>query len=92
MGYFWQIQRDLSKQIITICIERKVFNQCIIPTMTYSCQTWSLKKDIVKKVKVFQRNIERKILVLKQIDRIPSSTIRERTKGDDIMKFTTKAK
>ena len=60
--------------------------------MTYSCQTWSLKKDIVKKVKVFQRNIERKILVLKQIDRIPSSIIRERTKGDDIMKFTTKAK
>ena len=40
---------------IPICLKRKVFNQCIIPTMTYGCQTWSLTKDLVNKMEVNQR-------------------------------------
>ena len=60
--------------------------------MTYGCQTWSLMKDIVKKMVACQRKMERQMLGLTQIDRIPDSTIRERTKVDDIMKAITKAK
>ena len=50
--------------------------------MTYGCQTWSLTKDLVNKMEVSQRKMERKMLGIKQIDRIPNSTIRERTKVD----------
>ena len=60
--------------------------------MTYSCKTWSLMKDIVKKMVACQRKMERQMLGLTQIERIPDSTIRERTKVDDIMKAITKAK
>ena len=60
--------------------------------MTYGCQTWSLTKDIVNKMEVSQRKMERKMLGIKQIDRIPNLTIRERTKVDDILKVITKTK
>ena len=60
--------------------------------MTYGCQTWSLTKDIANKMEICQRKMERKMLGLKQIDRIPNSTIRERTEVDDILKAITKAK
>ena len=75
---------------IPICLKPKVFNQCIIltVTMTYGCQTWLLTKDIVEKMEACQR----KMLGLKQIDRISNSTIRERTKVDEILKVITKAK
>ena len=59
-------------------LKRRVFNQCIIPTMTYGCQTWTLTKDIVNKMVVSQRKMERKMLGIKQIDRIPNSTIRDK--------------
>ena len=60
--------------------------------MTYGCQTWSLTKDIVKKMEVCQRKMERKTLGPKQVYRIPNFTIRERTKADNILKVITKAK
>ena len=60
--------------------------------MAYGCQKWPLTKDIVKKMVVCQKKKERKMLGLKQIARIPDSTIRERTKVDDILKVVTKAK
>ena len=27
-----------------MCLKRNVFEQCIIPSLTYGCETWSLKK------------------------------------------------
>ena len=73
-------------------LKRRVFNQCIIPTMTYGCQTWTLTKDIVNKMVVSQRKMERKMLGIKQIDRIPNSTIRDKTKVDDILKVMASTK
>ena len=52
----------------------------------------TLTKDIANKVEVYQRKIERNMPGLKQIDRIPNSTIRKRTKVYDIIKVITKAK
>ena len=31
-------------------LKRKVFNQCVLPAMTYGCWTWSLTKASVKKL------------------------------------------
>ena len=89
---FGKYKEIFQNKEIPICLKRKVFNQCIIPTMTYGCQTWSLTKDIANKMEVCQRKMERKMLGLKQIDRIPNSTIRERSKVDDILKVITKTK
>ena len=58
---------------------------------TYS-DIWSLTKDLINKVEVCQRKMERKMLGIKQIDKIPNSTIREKTKVDDILKVITKTK
>ena len=89
---FGKYKEIFQNKEIPICLKRKIFNQCIIPTMTYGCQTWSLTKDIANKMEICQRKMERKMLGLKQIDRIPNSTIRERTEVDDILKAITKAK
>ena len=38
----------------------QVMDQCLLPTMTYGCQTWSLNKQMTNKVRTAQRAMERK--------------------------------
>ena len=67
-------------------------DQCILPTMTYSCQTWSLNKQATNKLRTAQRAMERKMLDLKLKDKIPCTEIRKRTKIIDTIEYTLKQK
>ena len=71
---------------------RKVFNQCVLPTMTYGCQTWSLTKALVKKLETSQRIMERNMLNVKLKDRIHNTIIRQRTRVTDIVQYVTTMK
>ena len=64
-------------------LKRKVFNQCVLPAMTYECQTWSLIKAFVKNLKTSNRAMKRKMLNVKLKDRILNTTIRQRTRVTD---------
>ena len=67
-------------------------NQCVLPTMTYDCQTWSLNKQMTNILRTAQRAMERKMLDLKIQDKIPCSEIRKWTKIIDIIEQTLKKK
>ena len=67
-------------------------DQCILPTMAYGSQTWSLSKQTTNKLRTAQRAMERKMLDLKLKDKIPCSEIRKRTKIIDIIEYTLKQK
>ncbi|GFS23389.1 guanylate cyclase [Elysia marginata] len=32
-------------------LKRQVFDHCVIPTMSYGCQTWSLTKAVIQRIK-----------------------------------------
>ena len=72
--------------------KKQVMDQCILPTMTYGCQTWSLNKQMTNKLRTAQRAMERKMLDLKLKDKIPCLEIRKRTKIIDIIEYTLKQK
>ena len=63
----------LKNKDIPMNLKRQVSNQCILPTLTYGCQTWTLNKAIIKKMEICQRKIERKMLGMKLIDKIPKN-------------------
>ena len=75
-----------------ISLKKQVMDQCILPTMTYGCQTWSLNKQMTNKLRTAQRAMERKILDLKLKDKIPCLEIRKRAKIIDIIEYTLKPK
>ena len=53
---------------VPMSVKRKVFNQCVLPTIAYGCQTRSLTKALVKKLETSKRAMERKILNVKLKD------------------------
>ena len=82
----------LQDKQLPISLKKQVMDQCILPTMTYGCQTWSLNKQTTDKLRTAQRAMERKMLDLKLKDKIPCSEVRKRTKIIDIVEYTLKQK
>ena len=77
---------------LPMSLKRKVFNQCVLPAITYGCQTWSLTKALVKKLETSQRAMKRRMLIVKLKDRIPNTIIRQRTSLTDIVQYLTNTK
>ena len=56
---------------LPISLRRQVFDQCVLPSMTYGCQPWSLSKAMGQKLRTAQRAMKRKMLNLKIKDKAP---------------------
>ena len=59
---------------IAICLKRKVFNQCIIPTITYGAETWTLTAKMERKLQAEQHNMERNMLGITYKDKTGRQT------------------
>lgn len=40
------------KSNMTLCLKRKVLNQCILPALTYKAKTWTLTKEMVQRLQI----------------------------------------
>ena len=73
-----------NKEIPT-CLKRQVYNQCIIPTVTYGSETWNLTKIQTMKLRSMQRALERIMLNITWRDHKTAEWIHEQTKLRDIL-------
>ena len=65
-------------------LKTRAYDQCVLPTMTYGCETWTLTEAAVTKLKVAQRAMERSMVGIPLEDRKRNTWIREQTKLVDI--------
>ena len=77
---------------LPLSLKRQVFNQCVIPTTAYGCETWAINKQQMTKLRSMQRAMERKVLGIKLKDKIPHHTIRKQTQFEDVQKHIGKQK
>ena len=77
------INRDVLKSKMPMCLKRKVYNQCVIPAMTYGCETWKLRKRTENLLRIAQRATERAMLGITMRDRHRSTRIRAKTRVKD---------
>ena len=71
---FGKNKEILQDKQLPISLKKQVMDQCILPTMTYGCQTWSLNKQTTNKLRTAQRAMERKMLDQKLKDKISLTT------------------
>ena len=76
------IFRDKS---IPLNIKRKLYNQSVLPSATYGCETWSLTKKLALKLRSMQRAHERQMLGISLLDRKSASWIRSKTGLTDVL-------
>ena len=66
-------------------MKKKVFNQCVLPTMTYACETWATTKRMDNKLRVTQRAMECLMAGVAKKDHIRNTELRRKTKVEDII-------
>ncbi|RVE41117.1 hypothetical protein evm_014233 [Chilo suppressalis] len=76
--------RNIFASKIPQCLKTKVFNQCVLPVMTYGSEAWSFTMGLIGRLKVAQRAMERAMLGISLRDRVRNDEIRRRTKVTDI--------
>ncbi|CAK1604107.1 unnamed protein product [Parnassius mnemosyne] len=73
-------------------LKTKLYNQCVLPVMTYGTETWSFTAGRMRKLKVAQRAMERAMLGVSLRDKLRNEDIRSRTRVTDIAQRISKLK
>nr|XP_032516630.1 uncharacterized protein LOC116769593 [Danaus plexippus plexippus] len=79
---YWSF-KEIFKSNMPIKLKTKVMNSCLIPCLTYACQTWKFNKNVKEKIITCQRGMERSMLNIKRINKIRHTKIRNITKATD---------
>ena len=94
MGWqaFGRAHSIVTNKDIPIVNKHQVYNQCILPTVTYGVETWNFMKKEVIKVRTMQRAHERLVHNGTWCDRKTAEWIRLQTKVRDIMQTISEVK
>ncbi|KAI8422947.1 hypothetical protein MSG28_014050 [Choristoneura fumiferana] len=82
---YWSLKEIMKNKNIGMHIKKKTFNTCILPCMTYGCETWALTDRQREKLATTQRAMERSMLGIRLSDKIRNTDIRRKTKVIDII-------
>ena len=63
-----------------MCLKTRVFNQCIIPALTYGAKTWTTKRKMLKSVAITQRSMERIMIGITKRDKWTNVKVSDTTK------------
>lgn len=82
---YWSLKEIMKSTDLSISIKRKVFNTCVLPCITYGCETWALTKHHRNMLEHCQRAMERSMIGSKRQDKIRNTVIRSKTKVTDVL-------
>lgn len=80
---YWQM-KEIFKSSLPTNLKTKVMETCLIPCLTYACQTWTLTEETLRKIQVCQRGMERSYTGFRLKDKTRHSVIRDKTKATDV--------
>ncbi|KAJ8724843.1 hypothetical protein PYW07_015801 [Mythimna separata] len=89
---YWSLKEIVKNETIPMSIKSKLYNTCILPCLTYGCQTWPATIKSNKSLVVCQRSMERSMLNIRLQDRWTIAKIRKRTKVTDVLQKIRKLK
>lgn len=89
---YWRLKEIMKNKEIKMSVKSKLYNTCVLPVLTYGCQTWALTKALTKKLETCQTAMERSMLNLRKSDRVRNKTIRNRTKIQNVTTRVRKLK
>lgn len=81
---YWSLKEIVKNPEVSLKAKKRVFDSCILPVLTYGCQTWNLTKQNMRKLETCQHSMERSMLNVKLKDRIKLDTLRNETKINDV--------
>ena len=91
-GNFFKYKQFFASKSVAMSLKRKLFNQCVLPSMLYGAETWALTKKSEEKLAVAQRRMERFMTGISLRDRKTNEWLRGVTKVDDAVQSARERK
>lgn len=89
---FWKLKTYLTSRSLPMKLKARIFNMCIVPILTYGCQTWSFTKRQRSRMETTQRRMERRMLNKTWKDKIRNEDLKKRSQVVDVAEQTIKLK
>ncbi len=74
---YWTLKK-IFKGPFTTSQKSEIFNICVLLTLTFGCQTWTINETLIKKIMVAQNGLERSMLGMKMKDHVGTSSIKQK--------------
>ena len=71
------------KKTKDIKLRAHLFNSMVLPVLNYGCEVWTIRECDRQKLQTTQRAMERRVLNIRLVQKVASSTIRQRTQFKD---------
>uniref|UniRef100_A0A914UTX3 Endonuclease-reverse transcriptase n=1 Tax=Plectus sambesii TaxID=2011161 RepID=A0A914UTX3_9BILA len=89
---FRKYRHYLTSQKIAMKHKRRLFNMCIVPSILNGAETWALTKAAEARLATTQRQMERRMIGARLIDRISNKRLRGITKIRDLVQAARQRK
>lgn len=66
-------------------LKKRTFDQCVLPVVTYGCETWTLKTDVTNKLQVAQASMEQSMIGITRRDSKRITWIKQKTQVIDVI-------
>lgn len=83
--YYTVNKTILGHKDIDIEVKKKIHNMITVPTLTYACESWTIRKKDESKINAMEMKHLRKMAGKTKWDRVKNEDIREITKQEPIM-------
>ena len=83
-GYGRLRERVFDSHDLTVSTKLKVYVQCLMPLLTYGCESWTLYRHNIRELRTVQQRHLRKILHIKWSDYISNEEVLKRANTEDI--------
>ena len=84
---FGEAHTIFKSKRLSVIHKRKIYNKCILPTLTYGAQTWTVSRGKALKIQGMQRAHERIMLGITLMDHVRAEEIRQKTKVIDALEL-----
>ncbi|KAI8434265.1 hypothetical protein MSG28_012359 [Choristoneura fumiferana] len=88
---YWSL-KEIFKSQMPMKIKKQVMDSCLLPSLTYACQTWKFTRRVKNKITSCQRSMERSMMKIRKIQKIRHSVIREVSGVIDALSYSQKLK
>ena len=85
---FWK-NKQLLKESISLNVKKRFLQCYVLPVIRYSCESWTLSKDLCRRINAFEQWCYRGLLKIKWTDKITNEEVMCRMNMEDMSLYNS---
>jgi len=85
---FWK-HKQLLKGNINLQVKKRILQCYVFPVVKYSCESWTLNKDLSRRINALEQWCYRRLLKIKWIDKISNEEVLRRMNMEDMSLYNS---